>query len=84
MRADDSVDMQPALVTECQERKILEGRYRADFKVYTSAVRGLEESLGREDFSERYQNADLAKRSFERAREALEHHVATHGCSSLI
>jgi hypothetical protein len=76
--------MQPSPATECQERKILEGRYRADFKVYTSAVHTLEESLGTEDFKQNYQNADLAKRAFDRARDALESHIATHGCSSLI
>ena len=75
--------MQPA-PAECQERKILEGRYRADLEVYQSAVKALEHLLDKKDFPQTYQNAELAKRTFEQAREALEIHIATHGCSPLI
>jgi len=72
--------MQPAPAA-CQERKILEGRYHADFKVYAAVVRSLEQALSTEHFNQIYQNAELAKRAFEKAREALEIHIATHGCS---
>ena len=74
--------MQPA-PAECQERKILEARYHADFKVYVGVVRALEQALSTEDFNQIYQNAELAKRAFETARDALEAHVASHGCSIL-
>ena len=72
--------MQPA-PAPCQERKILEGRYRADLKAYQSAVKALEHLLDKKDFKQTYQNAELARRAFEQARDALEVHIATHGCS---
>jgi hypothetical protein len=71
--------MQPA-PAECQERKILQGRYEADLKVYLSAVRSLEQPFNPKEFRQAYQNADLAKRAFENARDALNAHLAIHGC----
>jgi hypothetical protein len=62
--------------------EVLEGRYRADFKVYLAAVRSLEHPLRKEEFHEIYQNAELAKRAFENARETLDAHIASHGCST--
>jgi hypothetical protein len=74
--------MQPA-PAECSERKILEGRHRADLKVYLAAVKGLEHPLDTNSFNQTYQNAELAKRAFEKAREVLDAHTAMHGCSML-
>src|SRR5581483_1125419 len=39
--AYNGFEMQPA-PAKCRERTVLEGRYRADFKVYVAAVRSLE------------------------------------------
>jgi len=80
LEAYDESGMQPA-PAECQERKILEGRYHADFKVYVAVVRSLEQALNTEDFNQIYQNAELAKRAFEKARDDLEVHISTHVCS---
>jgi hypothetical protein len=73
--------MQPAQA-QCQERQVLEGRYRADFKVYLAAVGSLEHPLTKQEFHEIYQNAELAKRAFKKARETLDAHITSHGCST--
>jgi Spy/CpxP family protein refolding chaperone len=75
--------VQPALATECQERKILEGRYRADRRVYLSAVRDLHEHLNKAEFDQAYANAERAKVAFESSRDALDVHMQVHGCAPL-
>jgi hypothetical protein len=74
--------MQPA-PAECRECKILEGRYRADLKVYIQSVKKLGLPLGNEGFEETYSAADLAKRAFEAARDALRDHRNTCPCARL-
>jgi hypothetical protein len=75
--------MQPAPAEECQERKILEGRHRADREVYLSAVRGLNEHLNKAEFNQAYENAERAKVAFESSRDALDVHMQVHGCGPL-
>ena len=67
-------------MAECQERKILEGRCRADLEVYLSAVNNLGTLLATQEFHQAYENAELAKRAYEQAREALDLHMAVHEC----
>ena len=64
----------------CKEREILERRCGADLKLYLSAVKTLEHPVYKRDFDQAYKNADLAKSGFEKAREALNAHLASHGC----
>lgn len=75
--------MQP-VAAPCPERKILEGRLRADAKVYADAVRRLDEATesgrSREEFDRTWKDAEGARMAFERARVALNHHVSAHGC----
>jgi hypothetical protein len=64
---------------QCQERYILQGRLRADAKVYIDANRRLE-SCKPEDFKKTYEAAESARIAFLRAQEALNAHIAAHGC----
>jgi len=69
--------------SSCRDRKVLEGRYYADLRVYLYAVRGLEQPLTKREFDQAYENANRAKTAFEHARDLLNTHVAEHGCSVL-
>ena len=81
--------MQGEIVTEtstaarqmqrCEERYILQGRMRADTRVYIDATRRLE-SCQPEDFDEIWEAAQSAQRAFLIAREVLKAHIAEHGC----
>jgi len=51
----------------------------ADTKVYSEATRRLE-SCRPEDFEKTYEAAESARMRFLKAREALDAHIAAHGC----
>jgi hypothetical protein len=72
--------MQPA-PQFCKERKILEGRHRADLKIYLDAVGRLERSLG-EEFERAYRYAERARLACEESRIALQDHITTHRCGA--
>ena len=63
----------------CRERKILDGRHRADLKIYLDAVGRLELSVGGE-FERAYAYAERARLACEQSRIALDDHIAAHGC----
>jgi len=63
----------------CREHQVLYGRFRADTKVYSDATRRLE-SCRPEDFEKTYAAAESARIAFLKAREALDAHIAAHGC----
>ena len=72
--------MQPAPQL-CKEREILEGRHRADLKIYLDAVGRLERSLG-EEFERAYSYAERARLACEESRMALYEHITAHRCGS--
>jgi hypothetical protein len=79
--------MQPA-PAQCQERRILEERFRANLKVYFAAVRtleklALESHAYKKDFEQAYEDADRAKTEFEAASEELSVHMDVHGCGPI-
>jgi hypothetical protein len=65
---------------ECAERKILQGRERADRRIYVSMVAELNNPLSTKDFREAYARAERARLAYEDARDALEVHIEVHGC----
>lgn len=66
----------------CKERDILEGRHRADLRIYLDAVGRLERSLG-EEFERAYRYAERARLAYEEARITLSEHIEAHGCGSV-
>ena len=70
--------MQPA-AAPCREHEILRSRYRADLKVYIDATARLEPCPS-EDFERAFKHAERARVAFENARDALNSHIAEHGC----
>ena len=66
--------------SECRERTVLEGRARANLKVYIEAVGVLDTAMPPEEFEQTYENAERSKRMFEESRDALKLHIAMHGC----
>lgn len=64
---------------KCLERTILMERYRADLRVYVDAT-NLLDNLKPREFDRAYEHAQRARIAFERAREALNHHISVHGC----
>jgi hypothetical protein len=75
--AETSAEMQPS--SKCRQHEVLLGRLRADTKVYADVTRRLE-SCKAEDFEQTYRAAESARLAFLRAREALNVHIALHGC----
>jgi len=75
--AEPSTQMQRA--PGCKEHQILQGRLRADTKVYIDATRRLE-SCKPEEFEKTYQAAESARIAFLKAREVLNAHVSAHKC----
>ena len=73
----DKITEMPA--PPCQEHQILHGRFRADLRVYVEITRRLE-SCQQKDFEMTYEAAEMARLAFLRAREALDVHIAQHGC----
>jgi hypothetical protein len=73
------MDELPQEDQKCLERTILTERYRADLRVYVDATNLLDE-LTTQEFEKAYEHAQRARLSFERAREALNHHISQHGC----
>jgi len=65
--------------SQCQERQLLHGRFRADMRVYVE-VTGRLESCQPRDFEKTSEAAEMARLAFLRAREALDVHIAQHGC----
>lgn len=65
---------------DCQERTVLEGRASADLKVYIRAVGRLADPLTEEEFDRVYENKERARTIYERSRDALKSHIATHRC----
>ncbi len=74
---EPSPEMQAA--SKCRQYEILWGRLQADIKVYAEVTRRLE-SCKAEDFEKTYRAAESSRLAFLRAREALNVHVALHGC----
>jgi hypothetical protein len=66
-------------IPKCREHQVLQGRLRADTKVYVVVTRRLE-SCKSEDFEQTYQAAASARLAFLKAREALKVHIAVHKC----
>jgi hypothetical protein len=75
--AETSAAMQPS--PKCRQHQILWGRLQADTMVYAEVTRRLE-SCKAEDFEQTYRAAESARLAFLRAREALNVHIALHGC----
>jgi hypothetical protein len=69
--------MQPA--PRCEERYVLQGRLRADTRVYIDATRRLD-SCEPKDFEKTYEAAESARIAFLNARQAFNTHIAAHGC----
>ena len=66
---------------DCPERTILEGRVRADLRVYIWAVRQLEQPFtDEENFDWAYQCSERARLLYEQTRDTLTAHIAAHGC----
>jgi hypothetical protein len=61
--------MQPAPV-ECREREILEGRARADLKVYILTVESLKEPMPQQQFENIYDNSEAARVFYEQSTKA--------------
>lgn len=74
-----ATSMETQLASKCRQHEILRGRLRADTKVYVEVTRRLE-SCTAEDFEQTYRMAESARVAFLRAREALNVHIALHGC----
>jgi len=68
-----------AIAGICQEREILKSRYRADLKVYSQAIHQLD-TCEPGEFNQTYKLVERARTAFANARNALEEHVAKHGC----
>jgi hypothetical protein len=62
----------------CRECEVLKGRYRADLRVYIDATTRLEQ-CSPEDFKRTYDDAERARSSWERSRQAMNAHAAEHG-----
>ena len=75
--AETSTEMQRT--PKCRQHEVLLGRLRADTKVYVEVTRRLE-ACKTEDFEQTYRAAESARLAFLRAREALNVHIALHGC----
>jgi hypothetical protein len=67
----------------CETHEMLKQRMRADLRVYRDAVNVLEESaLGTppRDFEKAHKLAEIARISYEAARDRFNAHVSSHRC----
>ena len=71
--------MQTKQDLDCKTHEMLKARMRADLRVYKDAVDVLEETVG-EHFEKAHKLAEIARISFEAARERFNAHVASHRC----
>ncbi len=78
--AERFTEMEPS--PKCRQHEVLQGRLRADIRVYVEVTRRLE-SCNTDDFEQIYRAAESARLAFLRAREALKVHIALHGCERL-
>jgi hypothetical protein len=63
----------------CREHELLEARYHSDVMVCRDAARRLGSCQPRE-FNRINEDAERARAAFKNAREALNKHLAEHGC----
>lgn len=71
--------MQPQEATECSTHVMLKERMRADLRVYRDAVNALERTTGL-DFEKAHKLAEIARVSYEAARDRFNAHVTSHKC----
>jgi hypothetical protein len=69
----------PSTGHQCQVRRILEGRFHADLRVYVDCAINLGNRTGT-PFEDAYRHAEGARIAFERSRLAFNKHIAEHGC----
>jgi len=77
--------MLSAAAEACASYRMLKTRVRADLRVYKIAVEALHVAAVHpsveNEFDKALRDVEIAKRSFEGARDRLKTHIATHACA---